>query len=109
MDLIKIIKEHNLSIRRFPDKDVSVHEMRHFKEGDEIIEWGPRKIKMCRHTTIPKHAGWYMVQQINNTGNIVFWKDSIDTLAPTLEESINLFLTHNDCAYGIEHDGTWVG
>lgn len=89
-NLSQIIEEHNLSIRRLPDKVISRYDIRHFKEGDEVVEINGRKF--AKRTTIPEHAGWYLVKQINNTMTTVHWSFKTDFLAKTLEESIELFL-----------------
>lgn len=94
MDILEIIDKYNLSIRKFPSSVTEVNEIQHKKEGDEeftITKEGAEK-RYCRREKIPTHAGWYMCKQLNDTYSMVRWDIKKDHLAPTLEESINLFL-----------------
>lgn len=43
-------------------------------------------------TKVPKNAGYWMCKQVKHTSSTVRWNTKKDNLAPTLEESINLFL-----------------
>lgn len=112
MDILEMIDKHNLSIRKIPLQTVELYELQHYKEGDEIVtltkeeqekRWRkesaerfikrfPEGRKFCRRIKIPDHAGWYMCKQVNSTDTTVRWNIKTDYLAPTLEESINLFL-----------------
>ena len=49
-----------------------------------------------KEVTIPKHAGWYMCKSVNNSDSTVRWMMEKDNLAPTLRESIELFLSNID-------------
>lgn len=89
-EILEIIEKYNLMVRRFPDKEIGLHEMRHHKEGNEIVTDGTRQF--TREITIPKLAGYWMVQQSRNCLSNVAWNIITDHLAPTLEESIQLFL-----------------
>lgn len=97
-DLINTIVEYGLSIRQIPYSVSSCYEIRHFKEGDKIIERTVRtqdgfvKRQYCVRTNIPKNAGYWMCRQVKSTNSQVQWDSRIDNLAPTLEESVQLFL-----------------
>lgn len=93
MNIIETIEKYNLSIRRIPDKVVSVYEISHILPGDEIIGHNGRQF--ARRTKIPKNAGKYMCQSVKNTSSMVQWNTKTDNLAPSLEESIALFLQNN--------------
>lgn len=90
MDIISIITEHNLSIRRIPNIIPETYDIRHIKEGDEIITIGTRRF--CRRYRTPTHAGWFLCKPVNDTMAAVSWKFETDNLAPTLEQSIQMFL-----------------
>lgn len=90
MNVLDEITKHNLSVRRIPDGVVEVNEIRHRREGDEVFMSKGRQF--VRRVRIPEHAGWFMVKPVNDTGSIVRWNAKEDNLAPTLEESIALFL-----------------
>jgi hypothetical protein len=89
-EALNIIDKYCLSVRKLPEKIISTYEMRHHVEGNEIVELHGRK--MTRQTKIPVHAGWYMTTQTRDTGRIVMWDIKKDCLAPTLKESLSLFL-----------------
>lgn len=91
MDIQALIEKHNLSIRRIPMEVQSLWSAHNVKEGDEIVEVNGRQF--VRTVKIPDHAGWYMVKQVNNTDSMVRWSYKTDNLAPTLQESIELFLS----------------
>jgi hypothetical protein len=97
MNIFEEITKHNLSVRRIPDGVVEVNEIRHRRDGDEVFTslpspHFPNGRQFVRRVRIPKHAGWFMVKPVNDTGSIVRWNAKEDNLAPTLEESIALFL-----------------
>jgi hypothetical protein len=46
-----------------------------------------------RYYTTPKHAGWWMCKQTPGTSSVVEWNSANDNLAPTLAESVALFLS----------------
>lgn len=48
---------------------------------------------MGMHTKVPEYAGWWMCQQVSNTDTRTQWSYKHDNLAPTLEESVRLFLS----------------
>lgn len=89
-ELTEIIEKYNLSIRYIPKESRETHEIRHFKEGDEIIEQYGRKF--CTRVKINKNGGKYMVKEVNDTSSMVQWNTDKNNLADTLEESIQLFL-----------------
>jgi hypothetical protein len=57
---------------------------------------------MCEHKKIPQHPGYWMCKRVNNTRSRVEWNDKTDNLAPTLEESINLYLRKETTISGSE-------
>jgi hypothetical protein len=97
MNVIEIIDKFNLSIRRLPDKVINCYDMRHHKEGNKIITANNGR-QFSQKTTIPEHHGWYMCKQINNTMSMVRWSYKEDNLSPTLEGSVEMFLTKNNLA-----------
>lgn len=48
---------------------------------------------IAREITIPEHAGWWMCQSIENTSSMIGWNIKEHNLAPTLEESVGLYLS----------------
>jgi len=52
----------------------------------------PQGRKFMVLTEVPDNAGHWMCQQVTNTSQTVTWRKDECNLAPTLEESINLFL-----------------
>ena len=92
--ILEAIEKHNLSVRRVPNAVYGTYEMRHHKEGNEIIEIKGRQF--TKETTIPKHAGWYMVQPIKNIWSTVHWSFKTCFPAPTLAGSIEFFLEAKD-------------
>ena len=93
MNIIEMIEKYNLAIRRIPNNYTETYDIRHFKDGDIIIEKFGRKF--VQRTIIPNNAGKYMVKQVNNNMSTVTWNVHKDNLADTLEDSINLFLYNN--------------
>ena len=118
MNTLAIIKEHGLAIRQIPKVVISLSDMYHFKPGDEVIEqecetMTPKGLKLAKinkqnyvvrdnkvflkrakTTRIPDHAGWWMCQPCNNTSAQMTWFKKTHHLAPTLEESIALYLAN---------------
>ncbi len=104
METLELIKAYGLSVRQIPLKIVSVYAMRHFKVGDTIVRrrvkdkvngtWEWVEKDYCERTEIPKYAGYWMCQQSVNTSSRVQWSLEYDNLAPTLEESVNLFIAN---------------
>lgn len=86
-----MIEKYNLSVRRIPNIVSETLDIRHFKDGDEILV-SPNGRKFCRRYRVPENAGMYMVQSVNNTSSGVIWSKD-DNLADTLEKSIELFLS----------------
>ena len=111
INILEIIEKYNLSILRVPDKVTETYDIRHYKDGDEIITMTIDKVapefknsfvknfpdgrQFCRRYSVPKNAGKYMVKSVNDTGSIVKWNANTDNLADTLENSIKLFLSKN--------------
>jgi hypothetical protein len=78
IEIIEIIEEHGLSLRKIPDTVTSCHEIRHHQEGDEKFIFTPKNPsipprEMCRRTRVPEHAGMWLCQQIKHTNSIVRW------------------------------------
>ena len=117
-EAFEAIITHGLSVRQIPHQVVSRYEMSHFIEGDTIVEnelnsvhfdWFLSKNKdspdhrfdheakrvfrkYAQRVKIPKNAGHWMCQQVRNTSSNVTWDSKEDNLAPTLNESVELFL-----------------
>ena len=119
-ELLNIIIEHGLSIRQIPKFVVNTHEMRHYNsEKHTIIEielkekwhykyWKdkyPNSIdvrfddenkivyrKYVQEIKVPQNAGCWMCKQVKNTSSRVEWSIKDDNLAPTLLESIMIYL-----------------
>lgn len=108
MNIVEIIEKYNLSIRRIPDILTETNDIRHYREGDEIViltvdkvapkfkksfaERFPEGRKFCRRYKVPENAGKYMVKRVDNNFSAVSWDARKDNLADTLEGSIELFL-----------------
>ena len=100
MDTLEVIKKYGLSVRRIPESVYDVYEISHYKDGDEIVErktarsgGGFYMRKMCKRTIIPDNAGHWMCKQVENTDSRTLWSIKTDNLAPTLEESVQKFLS----------------
>lgn len=121
MDILNTIQTFGLSIRQIPNEVTSCYSIQHHKEGNEIVyvtldsHWNYEPFKkkhkdspnyifdddtktikraLTKETTIPKNAGYWMCKQVNNTSSQVSWNIKTDNLAPTLEESVQLFLNN---------------
>lgn len=92
MDIVAMIEKYNLSVRRIPNIVSETLDIRHFKDGDEILV-SPNGRKFCRRYKVPANAGKYMVKPVDNNMSTVQWNVKTDNLANTLEESILLFLS----------------
>lgn len=122
MNILKIIIENGLSIRQIPEKLDYTWSINNHKEGNEIIEdtinpknynynYKPFKEKykddpnykfyddvqkivrlLTKETVFPTYAGYWMCKKVNSTSSTVSWNIKTDNLAPTLEESVKLFL-----------------
>ena len=122
MNTLEIIIKNGLSIRQIPKQTISLHEIRHHKENQEIVlqtlsnHWNYKpfkkrhvdnknfifddttetiKRKFTKKITIPKNAGFWMCKQVENTNSSVAWNIKKDNLAYNLKESVNLFLKNN--------------
>jgi hypothetical protein len=91
MDIAAVIAEYSLSVRHIPRQLIEVNEIRHRRDGDEVFA-APNGRQFVKRVVIPKHAGMFMVKAVSNTFSTVRWDARKDNLAPTLEESIRLFL-----------------
>lgn len=95
MDVLQVIEDYGLSIRHIPHKTVDLYNIISFRDGDERFYHEGYKREMCRRTVIHKHAGYWMCQQIKHTMSRIEWRSDTHNLAPTLEESLALFLATN--------------
>jgi hypothetical protein len=117
-EILSAIVNHGLSIRQIPKTVTSLHEVRHAKPGDNIVEhelFGHDFDRLKRYVTssdnwrfddasrrvfrryvrtirTPKYAGFWMCQQVTNTSSTVLWRKTDHNLASTLEESVRIFL-----------------
>lgn len=93
MDTLQTIIKHGLAIRRMPlsvtTDDLSTKTL---KEGDEIIFTCGDWYRVKRTTITKKHGGWWMCKPFEDTSKTINWFKETDNLAPTLEESVELFL-----------------
>jgi hypothetical protein len=96
-EITEIIEKYNLSIRYIPKESRETNELRHFKEGDEIVKMYGREF--CTRVKKNENGGKYMVKEVNNNFSGVQWNTKKDNLADTLEDSIKLFLVLKE----IEH------
>lgn len=98
LDTYRLIKEHGLMIRQIPEAVYSTVEMRHFVEGDEVLKsppgFGGRD--MCRKRRVPANPGYWMCRPCGHTRSTVRWNIKTDHLAPTLEESVALYVAAED-------------
>jgi len=98
MDTLKTIIAHGLSIRQIPLVKRWCMDIRHAQPGDETFERthkvGSKTVtrQYCRKTKIPANAGYWMCKVVDDTGSLVRWSIKTDNLAPTLRESVELYL-----------------
>lgn len=119
IDTLTVIVEYGLSVRRIPPTVTHTREMHYHREGNTIVEvdvtdrfgfeaarrlardgsnWRfdeDHKRAYRRYTqwvTVPEHAGYWMCQQVSDTSSTVMWNTRKHHLAPTLSESVKLFL-----------------
>ena len=118
MNTLQTIIDHGLSVRRIPLEVVSLSELQHAKEDSEIVEYptdptyaafhdkyhtdspnfrkdesGIWYRRYVRTVHIPNNAGYWMCQSTSNsTSSRVEWRTKDHHLAPTLEESVSLYL-----------------
>jgi hypothetical protein len=117
MNVLKIIDDNNLSIRKIPNFTVNMwshYKDKPIKEGRELISknidfsnMNSKQIERLKEIfpdskryyekeiIYPKHGGFYMCQVVDNTSSVVRWSFKSDNLAPTLKESIQKFLDSN--------------
>lgn len=88
MNTYDLILKYGISIRQIPEKVFEIYDIRHLKEGDEIVEQYGRNF--CKRTIIPKHAGYWMSQICRHTSSTICWRSVEHNLAATLEESVTL-------------------
>lgn len=118
MDTLEAIIKHGLSVRQIPMQVVSLMEMRHHNEGEEIVEeemtkygfaWYKKNAidstnwrfdeaaqrvwrRFARKVRVPTDAGCWMCRTTPGTGSMIEWNTKRHNLAPTLQESVALFL-----------------
>ena len=94
-DILDAILKYGLSIRQIPTELTEIINTGDPQSGDVVTEW-PKESNHTRcvvqRVTIPKHAGYWMCQQVKDTSSAVRWNIKTNHLAPTLEESVALFL-----------------
>lgn len=122
-DIVSAIVTYGLMVRQVPKRATRTYEMRHYKAGDCIVEheltayafdiykahrnltesgWrfdeDNKKVyrRYVKRTTVPEFAGYWMCKQYEETSSAVKWSYHNDNLAPTLAESIQLFLKRKD-------------
>jgi len=101
-ELYSIIAEHDLCIRRIPDKVVSHFEPRHFRPGDELVTYTYKSGQVrefAKRTTVPKMAGVWLVLRVSDTGAITRWDNAIR--GKSLEEAIANYIE------GLQAPGTY--
>lgn len=74
-------------------------EMERLKEPAETANYvedpvtGKIRRRFAKKARIPKNAGYWMCKVSNHTSSTEHWDKKVDNLAPTLEKSIELFLS----------------
>ncbi len=58
-----------------------------------------------REVKAPEHAGWWMCKPVDNTTCMVDWDAKKDNLAPTLEESVALYVSKLN--QQTSHENNW--
>lgn len=115
------IVKHGLMVRQVPFEVVNLYSAHHLSRGGVLVEQklpddspyrayilahlgedyrldevtGALYRRYAREVVIPKHPGWWMCKTIKGTGSMVQWSSKTDCLAPTLEESVQLWLRIN--------------
>lgn len=113
-EILQVIHENCLSVRRIAPEDWQTVDIAHYREGDTITtltvdqvhpnsktyfaKHFPNGRKFCRRRIIHDTDGHYMVQKVTDRGSICRWDYKRDFGAPTLQESISLFLKYNERA-----------
>ncbi len=93
-DILDCIDKNNLSVRRIPNRIVNLWTFTKRYEGDVFVFRNNREFR--EEVKIPERGGWYMVQEVNDTNSMVRWNYKRDNLAPTLSESIELYLKNKE-------------
>lgn len=121
-EVLDVIIKYGLSIRQIPNEVHSLFTMERYNPLEHtIVEqeltvpniykyWKGQDADYCaKHvrfdhdnkiiyrkyaceTKIPQYAGYWMCKQVKNTSSTVQWTMKTDNLAPTLKQSISLFL-----------------
>lgn len=120
--ILNTILQHGLSIRQVPWTVTHLlHEIQYHVPGNDIVrqalnvppdryEWLKKRNQdtngnfefddstktvtrvYTREVKIPRHAGHWMCQKVEGTASTVTWSSKHHNLAPTLKESIELYL-----------------
>jgi len=126
MDTLTAIEVHGLAIRQIPREIVSCYSITKHKPENEIVEtectalnFGPwvenhkDDVELMQHyridyenrkiyrlltleTKTPENAGFWMVQPSRDTSSMMRWDKKQHFLAPTLAESVQLYLASLD-------------
>lgn len=107
-EILKVIHDNCLSVRRIVTEDWHTYEMSHYREGDEIVvrtidqvhpdfkssfaKQFPNGRQFCRRRVLHDTDGHYMVQENKGRGSTQTWDYQRDFGAATLEASISLYL-----------------
>jgi hypothetical protein len=87
-DLENIMERYSIAIRRIPNVNIGVYEMRHYKDGDEIVIRNGKEY--AKRTVINKTGGDYLVVPMNTTNSSPSWANSFR--GKSIEEAVNKFL-----------------
>lgn len=111
-ELIKLIADNNISVRRIPIETVSCYRLnpgdvdRHAAKGIKFEVFKGKRKQWCkdfkkfvypetefiRVFKYPENGGKWMTKIVNDSGSIVRWNIETDNLADTLEQSVKLCL-----------------
>ena len=98
-DVLKVISDNFLCVRRLPFKVISLWS---YREGDEdwlkdnqvitqIPEWGDRKF--VREEKVVEKGGWWYIKEVKNTDStVMFNRENDKFFAPTIKEAVKLYL-----------------
>jgi hypothetical protein len=98
-NILSIIEEYGLSIRKIPDVVTSLYTLSALQRSnslreDDVVFAGPSGREMVKRYRVPKYAGYWMCQQVFDTDSTVVWSYARHHLKPTLEESVLDFLDY---------------
>lgn len=122
LETLEQIIKHGLMIRQIPERVQHIESIENHKDGNEIIEReimpyntyarckekltgnsyrfndATQKVYLRRtqYYTVPEYAGyWLVMKSPNSTGSTVKWELKTCELAPTLKESVSLWVAKN--------------